>query len=75
MFSLPVKSGWNPAPNSNKEVNFPSISILPLLGYKIFVIIFNNVLLPQPFVPINATVSPFLISKEISSNTKCVSSL
>ena len=23
MFSLPEKSGWNPAPSSNNEVNFP----------------------------------------------------
>ena len=69
MFSLPVKSGWKPAPNSSKEVSFPSTSIVPSLGKIIRVINFNKVDLPDPFTPIRATVSPFFIFKLIFFKT------
>ena len=61
MFSLPEKSGWKPAPNSSSDVSFPIVSILPLFGYMIFVSSFSSVDFPLPFVPINATTSPFFI--------------
>ena len=75
MFSLPVKSGWKPAPNSRSEVNFPFVIILPWLGYIIFVINFNKVDLPLPFTPIKATVSPFLIFKLILSQEKTINDI
>ena len=32
IFSLPEKSGWNPAPSSKSDVNFPWVSTVPLVG-------------------------------------------
>ena len=71
IFSLPVKSGWNPAPSSNNDVSFPAVSRVPLVGYKILVINFKRVDFPLPFVPTKAIVSPFFISKFISFKTWC----
>ena len=64
-----MKSGWKPAPSSSKDVTFPSNSIVPSLGKIIRVINFNKVDLPDPLVPINATVSPFFILIFIFFNT------
>ena len=69
MFSIPVISGWNPAPNSNKLDTLPLIFTSPKSGYIILVRIFNVVLFPQPFCPISPIDSPFFTLKLIPFNT------
>ena len=58
MFSNPVNSGLNPAPNSNNALIFPFTSIFPAEGVATPVISFSNVDFPEPDCPIMATYSP-----------------
>ncbi|MNI54632.1 hypothetical protein D3C73_1095340 [compost metagenome] len=65
-FSIPVYSGLNPAPSSNKAEIFPLTEIAPPLWTTTPVIIFNNVDFPDPFFPIKPRISPLLTSKDTS---------
>lgn len=51
MFSRPVRSGWKPAPSSNRALTRPFIRIRPLFGRNIRAISFRMVLLPLPLRP------------------------
>ena len=75
MFSLPLMSGWNPAPSSRRLETLPHISIEPLSGYIILVNSLSVVLLPQPFLPIRPTASPFFTVKLILLRTTLFSYL
>ena len=68
IFSLPVNSGWNPVPTSNKEAIRPISLMVPELGAVILLIILSRVLFPAPFRPIIPKTSPAFTVKEISSN-------
>ncbi len=70
IFSLPVRSGWNPAPNSKSADTLPSMLIFPEFGWIIFEISFKRVLLPEPLGPIIPKVSPCLIEKDTSSKAR-----
>ena len=72
MFSLPLMSGWNPAPSSRRLETLPHISIEPLSGYIILVNNLSVVLLPQPFLPIRPTASPFFTVKLILLRTTII---
>ena len=66
IFSLPVKSGSNPAPNSINGAIAPLTETFPMVGSRTPAIIFSNVLFPEPLEPIRAKESPLEILKEIS---------
>ena len=70
MFSLPVKSGWKPAPSSSKAEREPLTAILPSVGWIIPEINFKIVVFPEPFGPIIPNVSPLFTLKEISSKAR-----
>jgi hypothetical protein len=70
MFSRPVNSGLNPEPNSSSAATRPLTSTLPVVDDSVPQIICNNVDFPEPLRPIIPTVSPFLISKEMSFNAQ-----
>lgn len=63
IFFNPVYSILNPVPNSRRALIFPFTSTVPQRGFNTPVIIFNNVDLPDPLVPIIPTHSPLRISK------------
>ena len=63
IFSLPLISGWKPAPSSIRLDTLPRISIVPESGYIILVSILRVVLLPQPFLPTKPIASPLLTLK------------
>src|SRR5690554_546726 len=70
IFSLPVNSGWNPVPTSNKEATRPLISMRPSVGWVILDNTFNKVDFPAPFLPITPIISPLLISKDMFFNAQ-----
>ena len=53
-----------PAPSSRRADIFPSTSTSPEVGVSTPVMIFKMVDLPEPFVPIIPTVSPFFTWKD-----------
>ena len=65
IFSIPVYSGLNPAPSSSKAAILPSVFIVPVVGVTTPVTNFNNVDLPEPFVPTIPIDSPLFIFKLI----------
>jgi len=75
MFSRPDISGWKPAPSSIRLDTRPHISIVPELGYIIFVSILRVVLLPHPFLPTRPIASPFFTLKLIPLSTCLISYL
>jgi hypothetical protein len=70
IFSIPVKLGLNPDPNSKIAVTLPLHLISPEDGFIVPEIICKRVLLPAPFNPTIPTDSPRGIEKEISFNAK-----
>ena len=70
-FSMPVYSMLKPAPSSSSAEILPSISTSPLVGESTPVIIFKMVDLPEPFVPMIPTVSPFFTSNVTWSSARC----
>ena len=68
IFSLPVISGWNPVPTSNKEAILPFARITPVVGAVIRDKSFNKVDFPEPFLPIIPTTSPCLTSNDMFFN-------
>ena len=63
MFSLPVRMGLNPAPNSINAPTRPQMDICPLSGFISPLSNFSKVLLPAPLRPINPKHSPRFSSK------------
>src|SRR5438876_397380 len=69
-FSLPVSSGWNPAPSSNSPAMRPRCRTTPSLGRRIPAMTFSRVLFPDPFCPIRAKNSPSATSKDTSRSAQ-----
>ncbi len=75
IFSLPVNSGLNPAPNSMIALTFPSTSNSPRSGTSIPANSLKKVVFPAPFCPIIPTTSLLFISRLISSRAQTSSHL
>jgi hypothetical protein len=69
-FSRPDSSGWNPAPSSSKAEIRPFTVTDPLSGVRIPVRHFNNVLLPEPLLPITPNVVPVGTVKSMPRNAQ-----
>ena len=65
-FSLPLNSGWKPAPSSSNADTRPSIFTDPFSGTRMPAITLSNVLLPEPFEPMTPNVEPVGTSKLMS---------
>ncbi len=63
IFSVPVMSGWKPAPSSSRGVFLPLTSMLPFVGRATPKSSERSVLFPAPFLPITPRHSPFLTEK------------
>src|SRR6266540_952735 len=57
-FSLPVSSGWNPAPSSSKAASRPRCRTIPEVGRRIPATILSRVVLPEPLCPIRPSELP-----------------
>ena len=69
MFSLPVKSGWNPMLSSRMLATFPSTSTSPSSGSRMPDTSFRKVLFPTPLRPMTPTTSPLCMSRLTSWKT------
>src|SRR5439155_6655431 len=73
MFSLPVSSTWNPAPNPRSAAMRPRVVTTPSLGRRIPATILSSVVLPDPFGPMRPSVRPSGTSKEMLRSAQNVS--
>ncbi len=69
MFSLPVRSGWNPMLSSRMLATLPLTSTSPSSGTRMPETSFRKVLFPAPFLPMMPTTSPLRISRLTSWKT------
>jgi hypothetical protein len=67
MFSRPVSSGWNPAPNSRRAASRPRVTISPSVGWMMPATHFSSVDFPEPLWPSRPTVEPSSIAKSSPS--------
>ena len=58
MFSVPVISGWNPAPVAIRPEIRPRVRTLPDVGFITPMMCLSSVLLPDPLSPIRPIASP-----------------
>ena len=71
MLSIPLYSILNPAPSSKRAEICPSTFTSPDVGVSTPVIILSMVDLPEPFVPIIPTVSPFFTERLTLLSARC----
>ena len=65
-FSRPVRSGWNPAPNSSSAEMRPSVVMRPLVGRWMPAMRRSRLDLPDPLWPTSPYMEPCGISSETS---------
>ena len=70
MFSRPVSSGWTAEPTSMSAATRPRIRTRPDVGGEMRAISFSAVLLPAPFGPMRAKLSPSCTSNETSRSAR-----